>query len=417
MTTNDLFRPLRRFGTLCAAFGLAVCAAVGFAQESTPGFSGDFNFSPSVLSSRTYFEGSETLGRVGYEPILKRDILHQLKKTAYMNFVEQREKAPPEAKKHFNDELFPDFCKQFISNEQFYSQVLDEYIRKLLFYNDYIVSRSKEEVEEQKKNLDKVYDKDYIPFLLKQFKCEDIQTVKDIFTEKLGTTIEQDKRLFIQQTLGDSWLEFNLGTQTYNPSAVELRRWYEAHRDLYAVPDRVRWRRMSVLFSNHPNRDEAMQKIVYMGNAVQDAARSADLEKRFEQVARTDSEDFFAANGGYCDWTGRNELNSAVIEQTLFSEELPLGAMSRILDDGYGYTILLVLERQVEHVRPFFEVQEEVREKIKEEHKNANKSRYENLLAERFAVEIYAISPEERRRQIEAAQRETESASGRESIY
>ena len=395
----------------------AALASALEAGEPIRSGAGDFNFSPQVLSSRTYFEGSETLGRVGYEPILKRDILHQLKKTAYMNFVEQREKAPAEAKQHFRDELFPDFCKQFLNNEEFYSQVLDEYIRKLLFYNDYIVSRSKEEVAEQKKNLEKTYDKEYLPFLFKQFKCDDVQAVKDIFVDQLGSTLEQDKRLFVQQTLGDSWLEYNLGTQSYNPTVVELRRWYEAHLADYRVPDRVRWRRMSVLFSNHPDRAEAMKKIVYMGNAVQGAVSADELEKRFEQVARTDSEDFFASKGGDCGWIGRNELNSAVVEETLFSEEFPTGALSRILDDGHGYTIVLALERQIGVTRPFFEVQEEVREKIRAQRKEAYKVKYENLLAERFAVEIYAMTPEERRQQIESASRETESASGRDSAY
>ena len=50
--------------------------------------------SPPVMSSRIYYEGSETLGRVGHEAILKRDIFHQIRKYAYLEFLRLRDEAP-----------------------------------------------------------------------------------------------------------------------------------------------------------------------------------------------------------------------------------------------------------------------------------------------------------------------------------
>ena len=390
---------------------------LGFCAVAQEPRTGDFRFDSPVLSDRTYFDGAETLGRVGNEPILKRDILHQMKKFAYMEFVRQRNEAPAEQKQHFSDEHFDEFCAQFLASDQFYSQVLDDSIKKLLFYNDYVTTRTKEEVEEQKKNLAKVYDREYLPTLLKPFGCEKLDEVKKVFTEKIHSSVEQDKRLFVQQTLGDSWLDFSLGNHAYSPTVVDLRRWYSAHLILYTEPDRVQWHRMSVLFSNHADRNEAMQKIAYMGNAVMVAQTLEERLQLFEQVAKGDSEDFLAAKGGDCGWTGRDELNSREITEALFSEALPIGTLSQVIDDGYGYTIVLVTERKIHYVKPFYEVQEDVLERMKKERKDSQKKKYENDLAQRFAVEIYAISAEERHKMIETARRETESASGRPSAY
>ena len=52
----------------------------------------DYDLSTSVrvdsanlsLSKRTYYDGAETLGRVGREAILRRDVLHTIKKYAHI---------------------------------------------------------------------------------------------------------------------------------------------------------------------------------------------------------------------------------------------------------------------------------------------------------------------------------------------
>lgn len=409
----------RYFRTFFQAIASGVLfGAAAFAQEpEAANFGGDFSFSPSVLSSRTYYEGAETLGRVGHEAILKRDILHQLKKYAYIEYVKQREAAAPEEKERYTDEYFERFITEFVGSERIYSQVLDDYIRKLLFYNDYVLSRSKEEVDEQKKNLGRTYDNDYLPTLYKQCSCKNTQELKEIFEDRLGTTLEQDKRLFIQDTLGSSWLEYNLGADQYDPSVVELRRYYEANRSLYEQPEQVRWRKMSVLFSNHANREEAMDKIVYMGNAVKAAQSASEQETLFDRVARADSEDFLAAQGGYCGWSKRGEIPSATVEEALFNESLPVGAMSKILEDGSGLTIVVVIERQFDRYLSFLEVQEKVREKIRDDRREAIRQQYEEKLAQRFAIEIYTVTPEERRERIESARQAGQSASGRENIF
>ena len=168
--------------------------------------------SPPVMSSRIYYEGSETLGRVGHEAILKRDIFHQIRKYAYLEFLRLRDEAPEEEKGKFNDEYWAGLQNEFISNERFYTQVLEEYICQLLFYNDYLISRSKDEIEEQKKALNKAFDSEYLPTLIEQMHCQTQDELEDVYNERLESSLDEERRLFIQQTVSSSWVAYNLGT-------------------------------------------------------------------------------------------------------------------------------------------------------------------------------------------------------------
>ena len=378
-----------------------------------PNFSSDLKMSPPVFQSRIYYEGSETLGRVGHEMILKRDILHQLRKFAYLEFMRQRDEAPEKERNRFNDKYFEAIKNEFLANEKIYSQVLEEYICELLFFNDYVVSRSKEEIETQIKQLGKTFENEYMSHLLEQMKCENRDELEDIFKNKLESSLEEEKRLFITQTVSGSWVSYNLGTDQWEPTSHDLRRYYENHRSEYEQQERVRWQKMSVFFSNHPSKADAYDKIVYMGNAVQRAGNAKEREQLFAKVARTDSEDMFASKGGYCDWTQEGDVSSEIINNALFGDRLPVGAMSQILEDKSGLSIICVLERREHGFRPFVDVQEEIVEKIKDDRQKYLKAKYEKELAKRFAVQIYKISSEERRTQMEAMSHEAQSATGR----
>ena len=376
---------------------------------------GSYNMriSPSVMSSRVYYEGSDTLGRVGNESILKRDIFHQLRKYAYLEFLRMKDDAPEEEKAKFDEKYRVAMMNEFVASDHLYTQVLEEYICQLLFYNDYIVSRSKDEIEEQKKTLNKAFDNEYLPTLIEQMHCETQDELEELFKEKLESSLDEERRLFIQQTVSSSWVSYNLGTDQWVPTSHDLRRYYEKHRGEYHKDEKVRWQKMTVYFSNHPTREDAYSKIAYMGNAVKSAASREGQESAFAKVARTDSEDMFASKGGDCGWTARGELSSQAIDEALFSDDLPVGALSRIIEDDSGLSIICVLERQREGWTPFVEVQEEITKRIKDERLRSLKSKFEADLAKRFAVQIYKISPEERKMQFEATSRNAVSATGR----
>lgn len=366
------------------------------------------------LASRSYYDGAETLGRVGHEAILRRDILHQLKKFAHMQYLEEIEKIPEDVREAHRAAYKQGLLEQFLNSEEIFTQILDNHIRKLLFYNDYVVSRPKDQIEEQTKQLQAEFDSKMIPEMKETFGCKTQKELEDYFEREIGTDFAQEKRIFMQQTLGELWMNYNLGEEDFDPTVVDLRRYYDANRDIYRVEPRVRWQAMTVYFGRQRSKDEARRKIAHMGNAVQAESDPRRQEALFAEVCRVDSEDVFASQGGYRDWTERGALRSEVVENAIFSEDLPVGALSRILEDDGSLTIVRIIDRVSERTKSFPEVQEEVREKLIADRREAMRKTYEERLSKRFSIEIYAITPEEREKWFRSAERETESATGRE---
>ncbi|MDO5581168.1 MAG: peptidyl-prolyl cis-trans isomerase [Planctomycetia bacterium] len=375
---------------------------------------GDVQFSPQVSGTKIYYEGAETIGRVGHEAILKRDILHQLRKMAQLQWLHVISSMSEEDKKTKGPEIRKQILKECLTDSKIYTETLDNYIRKLLYYNDFVVSRPKEQITEQNKKLTDIFNSDYVPEIMKQFHCKTYIELEEYYKKELLSTLEQEKRLFIQDTIGSSWLEFNLGSDQFKPTGVDLRRYYEAHMDRYKVDARIKWQALSVRFSNHPIKQEAYNKIVSMGNYVLSASSPEEQKKRFTEIAKKESEDFFARDGGVRDWTKRGALNSKIIEDAIFSKDLPVGALSRILEDDMGYTIVSVLKREDDYWKPFVEVQEEVRKKLLEDRKDALKLEYERTLSKRFTIELYTVGAEEQQRRFQTYFKQSQSATGRE---
>jgi len=402
---------LRLFGVLC----LFLYASSAFGQ--------DVNLSTTIpanvpgLATKTYYDGAETIGRVGHEAILRRDILHQIKKIAHTQYLEEIEKLPEDEREKHRKEYKEGILQQFLASDAFYSQVLDNHIRKLLFYNDYIVSRPKEQVQEQSKQLEQEFNSKVVPELEEQFNCKSVRDLEKYFEEEIGSNFEQEKRIFLQHTLGELWMGFNLGEEDFTPTLSDLKRYYEANLDVYRTQTQTRWQAMTVYFGIKRSRADALRKLAHMGNAVQNAPTQKQ-EAMFAQVCRVDSEDPFAERGGYRDWTMRGSLRSKVVEDAIFSEALPVGEMSKILEDPDqgSLTIVRIVEREKERTKNFAEVQEEVREKLINDRKEAMEKKYEEKLSERFSIEIYAITPEERERCFRSANRTETSATGR-AIY
>lgn len=386
----------------------------------------EFDFSSSVpmesanLASRTYYDGAETLGRVGHEAILRRDILHQIKKFAHTQYLEEIEKVPEEERENVRQSYKEGILNQYLNSEQLFSQVLDNHIRKLLFYNDYIVSRPKDQVKEQTLQLEKEFDKKMLPELFEKFHCKSVKELEEYFEYEIQSDFAQEKRIFLQQTLGELWMNYNLGEEDFTPTLTDLKRYYGANRKNYEVVDRARYQAMTVYYGINvkKTKEEARKKLAHMGNAVQEC-KLQDQEKMFAEVCRVDSEDSFASKGGFRDWTFRGELRSKQIENAIFNPELPIGAMSRIIEDDVAnsMTIIRIVERELKRTKSFKEVQEQVREDLINARTEAMKKKYEEKLSERFKVEIYALTTEEREKYLQSAKREEMSATGREPIY
>ena len=120
-------------------------------------------------------------------------------------------------------------------------------------------------------------------------------------------------------------------------------------------------------FSDFDSKEEAYRAIAQMGNSV---LRGTPLEV----VVRRESQGANAHDGGQYDWTTKGSLVSTVIDEAIFS--LPVGKLSRILEDDKGFHIVRVLERKDAGCVPFQQTQREIRETLKDQHRDTRVKEY-----------------------------------------
>jgi parvulin-like peptidyl-prolyl isomerase len=191
-----------------------------------------------------------------------------------------------------------------------------------------------------------------------------------------GTSLEREKRSFIEQMLAKEWVRQHVKPDeevTYN----QMVSYYRDHQEDFTSPARVKYEELMVRFSKHPTKDAAFQAIARMGNQVFGGVP-------FAQVAQNGSDGVTANQGGQFDWTSKGSLANQVVDTALFT--LPVGQMSPILEGPKGYHIIRVTCRENEEVRPFLEAQVDIKKKIIEQRSQKGFKEYMVKLREKTPV-------------------------------
>ncbi|MCL6508432.1 MAG: peptidylprolyl isomerase [Bryobacteraceae bacterium] len=138
----------------------------------------------------------------------------------------------------------------------------------------------------------------------------------------------------------------------------DLRRAYEANREMYRTPERVHVRHILLKTTDKPKEEVPKVK-----------ARAEELIKQirsgadFAELARKHSEDpGSAAKGGDLGWVVRGQTVKA-FEDTAFT--LKPNQVSNVVATEYGFHILQVLEKQEARLTPFAEVRDQLAEERK----------------------------------------------------
>jgi PPIC-type PPIASE domain len=140
------------------------------------------------------------------------------------------------------------------------------------------------------------------------------------------------------------------------PTDEEVVAWYEAHRQDFVRPERVRLRQ--ILTEDRASAESTLQQI----------AAGAD----FAELARRLSRDPSAATGGYQGELSRENLPPAFAD-VIFS--LKPGEVSKVVPAEYGFHVFQVLEHFPAGAVPLEEARDEIRERLRQE-------RADRLLAE-----------------------------------
>lgn len=132
------------------------------------------------------------------------------------------------------------------------------------------------------------------------------------------------------------------------PTDQEIAAWYEAHRQDFVRPERVRLRQ--ILTEDRASAESALRQL----------AAGAD----FGELARRLSRDPSAGTGGYQGELSRENLPPAFAD-VIFS--LQPGEVSKVVPADYGFHVFQVMERFPAGVVPLEEARGEVRERLRQE--------------------------------------------------
>jgi hypothetical protein len=280
----------------------------------------------------------------------------------------------------------PDFSKLKPEDQQaeihraqksYMKAAIQEIVGTKLLVSELRSSADAKMIEENEKHIREYFNSDHLPRLCKEYNASSVIDLEDKL-RALGGSIDSQRTLFIEQSLAGGWLNQQVKKEDRDPTHDEMLTYYQAHVTDWETPARARWEQITAKWSNFNTREEAKAAIARWGNDVY--VRRVP----FAEVAKAHSQDFAAGDGGRHDWAAKGSLRSEPVDAALFA--LPVGALSRIIEDDEGCHIVRVLEREEAKRRPFVEVQQEIRKQLHDGGQAERRKKYIEELRARIPV-------------------------------
>lgn len=302
-------------------------------------------------------EGAEILARVGPEVILACEV-----NGAVNEFLVRRQAEIPPS------EL--DAVRMRLVQQQ-----LKHAIDTKLVFLDAKRDIPNEALPKLEARIGEIFEKTELEKLMKRAKVE-TRTELDQKYRLLGTSLEREKRSFIERTLAQEWIRQKVKFEgEIGPD--EMVSYYQSHLADFEHPAQARWEELMVRLAKHSSREAAFRAIAEMGNQVL-------AGKPFADVARNLSDGTTAKDGGVREWTTEGSLVAGELDRAIFG--LPVGQLSQIIETKYGLHIVRVLEKKAAGRTPFVEAQVTIREKIKEQKTRDQLQAYLGKLEKRVPI-------------------------------
>jgi peptidyl-prolyl cis-trans isomerase SurA len=179
----------------------------------------------------------------------------------------------------------------------------------------------------------------------------------DLELQKQKTSLASFRDSFMIETIAMEYLR-SKASSTPEIGRPELLQYYEAHADSYAIPAKVKWQQILIMFSGEDEKQEALERL-------EQVVQELKSGKDFGDIARRYSDGYNAAEGGHFGWTQAGSLVDQRVEQALFG--LPAGTVSQVFEDGSSFQLVKVTDRQEAGKIPFDDVQEKIRETLEKQ--------------------------------------------------
>lgn len=140
-------------------------------------------------------------------------------------------------------------------------------------------------------------------------------------------------------------------------SDEEVQQYYDSNQDLYRSEEERRVAHI-LITTEERTEDEALAKIEALKQRI-------DAGEEFAEVAKAESEDFSAEEGGDLGFAGRGVMD-AEFEKAMFELEKE-GDVSGVVKSEFGFHLIKLLEIKSGEVRPLSEVREQIASRLKNE--------------------------------------------------
>jgi hypothetical protein len=236
------------------------------------------------------------------------------------------------------------------ARRQILEKDLDQYIEQAVILDAARAQFKQDQWDELQTKLDEIFYEEEIKSLQAKLKVSSPIEVESAMQES-GTSLAAYKRIWGERQIAGQWVSERIPDVTV--SRPELLAEYEARVDQYREAEQVRWQQCVISITDSGGENGAQTR-------VRKAIDDLKAGKSFDEVIETHSD----AGGGTRDWTQTGSLADEKLRDTLVS--LKINQIGPVLQDERSLRMVKLLGYRPEQVKPFEEVQNELRESIQQ---------------------------------------------------
>ncbi|RMG45182.1 MAG: hypothetical protein D6718_08215 [Acidobacteria bacterium] len=208
--------------------------------------------------------------------------------------------------------------------------------------------------------------------------------------EAAGLSVDERKEQIRMELLFNKYRDELVAPRVRKEKATRelARKFYDMHRDdLFRVPRRIHlFHLLRSVAKDAPEEEQKREREI-----IEKARRRIAGGEAFEDVARELSTDPSAIKGGDLGWITRDAPMLPEVRDVVL--KLDEGELSEIVRSAHGFHLFLAKEVEPEHVRPFEEVEKDIRERLfKEALKIAMEREAAQLIAQ-YKPEFLNLEP------------------------
>ncbi|MBS0263980.1 MAG: peptidylprolyl isomerase [Planctomycetes bacterium] len=297
-------------------------------------------------------EEGVVVATVNGEPIFLDDVLRDIPQ----EYIQQ-------LKKNLKPEQFREWRRREVD------QRLQRPVEELLLLQALRAKLKPEQLKEISRRIDEMFNKEILPKNIKEQNCQSEAEFEQAI-RKNGWSIDILRTRNRNRELAQQFIMTKVAPKA-NFERIELLKYYNEHKETYAIPAQVKWEQITLKFSKHGGKEATRKK-------AEDISKRLAAGESFTTIARENSNGPNASKGGSRGWTPQGILANDTLNNVLL--EQPLGVPCNPVEEDEGITIIRVVDRQAKDYKPFAAVQEDIKANLKtDEWAKASKALFEEL--------------------------------------